>query len=373
MMNRFSLFGMSPTKHQQFTSTPIVRSDEDSIKASDLLKGQKLGLLVFACILVVCIIFQPKILIAASPNNPDIQNQFNQVLQGTVEQEFKVGLALGAGAAKGFAHIGVLKALEEAGVRVDMIAGSSMGAIIGGGYAAGLSVEELSNVALNSDWLDVLNLLDPVFPTRGFIDGKKIQRFLDNLYGRKNIEDLGLPFAATTADILNGDLYIMREGSLANAVRASSSIPIVFNPLANGELVLVDGGMIDPVPIDVVRSMGADYIIAVNVLAFPEGKHPEKSFEYLNANDLKNSKSRWRIPKANEAWYTAGKPNLAEIAHETVILSMALIAANQVELGQPDLLINVSTGLAAWNFLEAEIAISKGYDETQKKLELLKN
>ena len=83
---------------------------------------------------------------------------------------------------------------------------------------------------------------------------------------------------------------------------------------------------------------------------------------------MKNSRSTWRIPKANEAWYSAGKPNLAEIAHETVILSMALIAANQVKLAQPDLLINVSTGLTAWNFLEAEIAIQKGYSEALKEI-----
>jgi len=317
--------------------------------------------------------FFPHAVAAAPTNSPEIEKQFSLVIQGEAEQDFLVGLALGAGAAKGFAHIGVLRALEEAGVRVDMIAGSSMGAIIGGGYAAGLSVSDLSDVALNSDWLVVLNLLDPVFPTRGFIDGQKIKLFLDELYGGKSIEDLELPFAATTVDILKGDLYIINEGNLANAARASSSIPIVFNPLARGDLVLVDGGMIDPVPIDVVRSMGADYIIAVNVLAFPEGKNPEDSFLYLNGNDLENSKSKWRIPKRHEAWYTAGKPNLAEIAHETVILSMALIAANQVELGQPDLLINVSTGLAAWNFLEAEIAIQKGYEETIKALESMKH
>ena len=308
--------------------------------------------------------------ILASPlNTPDVEKKFKRVLKGEIKQDFTVGLALGAGAAKGFAHIGVLKALEEAGIRVDMIAGSSMGAIIGGGYASGLTIEELSDVALNSDWLDVLNLLDPVFPTRGFIDGQKIKIFLDELYKQKNIEDLNIPFSATTVDILKGDLYVINKGSLANAARASSSIQIIFNPLANGDRVLVDGGMIDPVPIDVARSMGADYIIAVNVLAFPEEKNKERAFTYLNGDDLENSKSTWRIPKAHEAWYTAGKPNLAEIAHETVILSMALIAANQVELAKPDMLVNISTGLSAWNFLEAEVAIDKGYEETLKVLE----
>lgn len=307
----------------------------------------------------------------ASENQSDskkIAEKFQRVLQGKAEQDFTVGLALGAGAAKGFAHIGVLDALEQAGVRIDMIAGSSMGSVIGGGYAAGLSVEALSEVALDSDWIDVLTLLDPVFPTRGFIDGQKIEEFLDNLFEHKNIEDLSMPFAATTVDILKGDLYIINSGNLAKAARASSSIPIVFNPQSIGEMVLVDGGMIDPVPIDVVRNMGADYIIAVNVLAFPEDTSTNGDFRYLDADLLTNSRSTWHFPKANEAWYTAGQPNMAEIAHETVILSMALIAANQVELAKPDLLINVNTGLTAWNFLEAEIAIQKGYEKAIEAL-----
>lgn len=308
----------------------------------------------------------------ATPERDEYAEKFKLVLQGKIEQDFTVGLALGAGAAKGFAHIGVLEALEEAGIRVDMIAGSSMGAIVGGGYASGLSVEALSDVALNSDWLDVLNLIDPIFPTRGFIDGQKIHRFLDELYDHKNIEDLNIPFAATTVDILKGDLFVLNKGNLANAARASSSIPIIFNPLAQDDKVLVDGGMIDPVPVDVVRSMGADYIIAVNVLAFSDEDLGDQELKYMNADDLTNSRSTWRIPKANEAWYTAGKPNMAEIAHETIILSMALIAANQVQLSQPDLIVNVNTGLTAWNFLEAEIAIQKGYEVTHEKLELAK-
>ncbi|MCF7808746.1 MAG: patatin-like phospholipase family protein [Candidatus Marinimicrobia bacterium] len=306
--------------------------------------------------------------ISQQPNSTALEIKFSQVLRGEAEQDFTIGLALGAGAAKGFAHVGVLKALEEAGVRIDMIAGSSMGAIIGGGYASGLSPAELEEISLNSDWLDVLNLIDPIFPTRGFIDGQKIKEFLDEIYGGKNIEDLNIPFSATTVDILKSELYVINSGNLANAARASGSIPIVFNPLSEGDKVLVDGGMIDPVPIDVVRSMGADYIIAVNVLALPEKR--DDSFQYLSGNNLKISRSRWRIPNEGEAWYTAGQPNLAEIAHETVILSMALIAETQVELAKPDMTINVNTGLSAWNFLDAEIAIDKGYEDMKKSLNI---
>lgn len=310
---------------------------------------------------------------AQSLNSESMENRFHKVLNGAAKQDFSIGLALGAGAAKGFAHIGVLRALEEAGIRIDMIAGSSMGAIIGGGYAAGLSPADLATIALNSDWLDVLTLIDPVFPTQGFIDGEKIKNFLEQIYSSKSIEDLNIPFAATTVDILNGDLYVIREGSLANAARASASVPIIFNPLSSGGRVLVDGGMIDPVPVDVVRSMGADFVIAVNVLAFPDDQEELGTFKLLDGDSLENSRPRWRIPSAGEAWYTVGQPNLAEIAHETVLLSMSLIAANQVKLTNPELLINVSTGLSAWNFLEGEIAIEKGYTETMKTLEKLRD
>ncbi len=310
------------------------------------------------------------LLSGADQNSLDLDQKFRLVLEGKAEQDFSIGLALGAGAAKGFAHVGVLDALEKAGLRIDMIAGSSMGAIIGGGYASGMSVDSLANIALNTDWLVVLNLLDPVFPTRGFIDGQKIHSFLDNMYGHQNIEELAIPFSATTVDIMKGELFVLNKGNLANAARASSSIPIIFNPLATQGKVLVDGGMIDPVPVDVVRSMGAAYIIAVNVLAFPDDREDINSFSYMNADELKNSRSTWRFPKANEAWYEAGKPNMVEIAHETVILSMALIAANQVELAKPNMIINISTGLSAWNFLEAEIAIEKGYQETILNLEM---
>jgi len=303
----------------------------------------------------------------------DLEKKFQAVLRGEAEQDFKLGLALGAGAAKGFAHIGALRAIEEAGLRVDMIAGSSMGSLVGGGYAAGLSVDELSDVALNSNWVDVITLIDPVIPTRGFIDGQKIIEFLNDLYDNQKIENLQIPFAATTVDILEGKLYILNRGNLANAVRASASVPIVFNPMAQGNKVLVDGGMRDPVPINVVRSLGADYIIAVNVLALNEEEIDMTGFQYLDGDDIENSRSTWRIPRNGQPWYTAGTPNLAEIAHETVILSMALIAANQIQLQQPNMLVDVNTGLTAWNFLEAEIAIERGYEETRTILEQKRN
>jgi hypothetical protein len=123
----------------------------------------------------------------------------------------------------------------------------------------------------------------------------------------------------------------------------------------------------------VVRSLGAEYIIAVNVLAFSEEDQAQEGFNYIDGNDLEGSRSTWRIPRGNEPWYTAGKPNLAEIAHETVILSMSLIAASQLKLQEPDVLVDIHTGLTAWNFLEAEIAIQKGYLETKAALERKRN
>jgi|FLOH01.1.fsa_nt_gi NTE family protein len=296
------------------------------------------------------------------------RQHFISVLNGSQKQDFKLGLALGAGAAKGFAHIGVLRALEETGLRIDLIAGSSMGSVIGGGYASGLSVDSLESVAQNSQLGDIFLLIDPVLPLQGFIDGNKIQEFLNILFLEQNIEDLKIPFSATTVDILTGDLFVLNKGNLATAVRASSSIPIVFTPMSYENKVLVDGGMVDPVPVDVVRNMGAEFIIAVNVLTFPEGSFPGDSLHFLNANDLSLSKSKWKLPRPENAYWMVEAPSVKEIAHETVMLSMSLIASNQLKISEPDMVINVYTGLSAWNFLHAEIAITRGYDETKKVL-----
>lgn len=176
-------------------------------------------------------------------------------------RKVKIGLALGGGAARGFAHIGVLKVFEEAGIKIDYLAGTSMGALIGAVYACGTNIrmlEKLSWALKRRNWLDF------TFPRMGFISGKKIERIIYLLTRRSTFSDLKIPLAVVAVDLLSGKKVVIKEGIVASAVRASISIPGYFVPVTLDEMLLVDGGILDIIPGDVVRGMGADYVIAVD-------------------------------------------------------------------------------------------------------------
>ena len=177
----------------------------------------------------------------------------------------KIGLALGSGAARGLAHIGILKILTANQIFIDFIAGSSMGALIGALYASGLSIEQMEDIACNTDWKLTAKMFTPTLPWAGLVEGNRIREFIRALVGDKNINNLQIPFAAVTTDVQTGEEIVIENGSLIEAVRASISIPGVFTPVRHQNRFLVDGGVVNPVPADVARNMGADIVIAVNV------------------------------------------------------------------------------------------------------------
>jgi len=182
----------------------------------------------------------------------------------------KLGLALGSGGARGSAHVGVLRVLEENGIRPDVIAGASMGAEVGGAYAAGVSVEELEALWRTMHVGRVMRTLLPTIPWAGWSSGAEVVRFVRRLVGDVQIEDLPLPFAAVATDLSSGLPHPITKGSLATAIRASLSIPGLFTPVWLDGRLLVDGGVSNPVPVDVARSLGADVVIGVDVLVRPE-------------------------------------------------------------------------------------------------------
>ncbi|MFJ5622224.1 patatin-like phospholipase family protein [Peribacillus loiseleuriae] len=177
-------------------------------------------------------------------------------------REPKIGLALGSGGARGFAHLGVIKVLKEAGISIDMIAGSSMGALVGSFYAAGSDVERLYRL---SKVFKRKYYLDFTVPKMGFVAGKKVKELIRVFTYNKRIEELDIPLAIVATDIKKGEKVVFQSGPIAEAVRASISIPGIFVPEKIGDRLLVDGGVIDRVPVSVVRSMGADLVIAVDV------------------------------------------------------------------------------------------------------------
>lgn len=196
-----------------------------------------------------------------------------------------IGLALGSGSARGWAHIGVIKALTEAGIHVDYVAGTSVGAVVGAVYASG-RIDSFKDVVLQLDWKKIAFFLDVVFPKSGLIDGNRIAEFIRSHVGEKNIEDLSLPFCAVSTDLATGNEVIIKDGDIIEAVRASISVPGVFTPVRKKGSILVDGGLVNPVPVSVVREMGADLVIAVDLNHDIIGKKGVKKASISNSDNM---------------------------------------------------------------------------------------
>ena len=173
-----------------------------------------------------------------------------------------IGLALGAGSARGLAHIGVLKALEEENIKVDYIAGTSAGAIIGGFYAVGLNLYRLERLATHIEWD---NLTDVTLPRRGLMAGDRMKEFFQLLTQQKDFSDLEIPFAVVATDVEKGENVVIDSGAVAEGLRASMSVPGVFVPYELNGRLLVDGAVLNRVPTAEVRNLGADIVIGVEV------------------------------------------------------------------------------------------------------------
>ncbi|MEA2104102.1 MAG: patatin-like phospholipase family protein [Candidatus Cloacimonadota bacterium] len=296
----------------------------------------------------------------------------------------KVGLVLGSGGAKGLSHIGVIKFLEEMNVKIDFITGSSIGALIGGAYASGLSINKIEDIALAIDLKTTAKLFSPGFGKSGLVTGSKVQEFLASTFGNKNIEDLKIPFVAIATDIITGKEIHLNKGYLAEAIRASISIPVVFQPVIWNNIVLVDGGLVNPVPINLGREMGADYIIAVNVLAsknkpsatidkkFDSKIDLEKPLEIIPVLQKKLEDliidHKWikTFIKHNE---TENLPGIKKIFNRSVQITQEKLVELSVELYEPDVLIEPEVeNINIFDFYKAEEIIKRGYKAAETVL-----
>jgi len=176
-----------------------------------------------------------------------------------------IGLALGGGGARGYAHIGVLKALREANIPVDIIAGTSMGAVVGAAYAAGSEVDELEFIATHVQWRQLLRLADPTMPRQGLIAGNRLEKYFNTLIMGKDFNQLEKTFIVVATDILSGDEVRINSGPVARALRASTALPGIFNPVKSEQRLLIDGTITTPVPVEVVVEAGAALVVAVDV------------------------------------------------------------------------------------------------------------
>jgi NTE family protein len=178
--------------------------------------------------------------------------------------EKKVGLALSGGGARGFAHVGVLKALVENEIPIDLIAGTSAGSFVGGAYAAGMSVDEIVEVGKKISWFGVAGFS---YSPKGFLSNAAMKGFIESNFPVSKFEDLRIPFTAVACDLERGEeVYLAESGDLTHAIRASCAIPGVFVPVTDDGRQLVDGGVVSPIPTRAVKKMGADVIIAVDLM-----------------------------------------------------------------------------------------------------------
>lgn len=182
----------------------------------------------------------------------------------------KLGIALGSGSARGWAHIGVIRALTEAGVEPDIVCGCSIGAFVGAAYVNG-DLDKLENWVTGLNWKDVLGLLDISF-NGGLIKGDKLVDFFSRRFVDHDFNALGKPFACVATDLENGREIWLREGSVAEAVRASIAMPGLFTPWLRDGRLLVDGGLVNPVPVSLCRALGADLVIAVDLSSERPGR-----------------------------------------------------------------------------------------------------
>ena len=181
----------------------------------------------------------------------------------------KLGLALGGGAARGFAHIGVIQVLEENGIQPDMVVGTSAGSLVAAFYASGKTGAQLQWLADSMDESQLTDWTVPFF-SRGMLRGEALGRYVNSQLNGAKIEDLKMPLGIVATDLQTGDGILFRRGDIATAVRASSAVPSVFEPVRIGNKDYVDGGLVSPVPVRSARQMGADIVIAVDISSRPE-------------------------------------------------------------------------------------------------------
>ncbi len=291
----------------------------------------------------------------------------------------RLGLALGAGGARGLAHVGVLRELESNGITVSAIAGTSSGALVGAMFAAG-QLEEFEQRVLALEWRDVLALFDPVWPRSGLMSGTRAIKRLAGSVGDWRIEDLPIPFAAVAVDLVTGDEVWIREGRVLDAVRASISLPGIMVPYRHGRRVLVDGALRNPVPVSALGALGVDRRVAVNL-------HQTPVREIISADE----RNRFRIPgptrladlvegglarlrrrRAPENGELEAGPNLFDVLTASMSVLEYELAQHRLARDPVDLVLEPDVhGIRAFEFHKAARAIRAGRASVTPHLETL--
>lgn len=287
-----------------------------------------------------------------------------------------IGLALGGGAARGWAHIGVIKALIENGFEPDIIAGTSIGAIAGGCYLSG-NLDDLQGFALDLTTRRILSMLDLKFGGSGLIAGSKLTKRLQHYLGNMQIEDLDRPFTAVATELGTGHEIWLSKGNLVNALRASYALPGIFEPVQLGNRTLFDGALVNPVPVSVCRAHGARIVIAVNLSSDIFGRGTVVYHSGSSEHDPERDERAPTWPYSPQAakhllrrslvGHRAGPPGITGVMTDAFNVMQDRISRSRLAGDPPDIMINPRLGaIGLFEFDKAEMAIQLGREATYK-------
>jgi len=308
-----------------------------------------------------------------------------------MKTEKKVGLVLGSGSSRGWAHIGAIEALTEEGIPIDYIAGCSIGSYVGAIYASG-NLESLKNFVLKMDGKKVFSYFDVVFPRSGFLNGtKKVKELFSMHTSAKTFADLNIPVKMVATNLDNGDKIVISTGGLIHALRATMSIPALFPPAKFKNLWLVDGGLVDPVPVGVARGMGADIVIAINLNSGLSSRRQDKEktdhtkrftshFSISSSELMKKLSENYRNIGINLKDKFSGifdtdtaAPHILESVSSSIGIMQERIARINLAVEPPDILIEPRLGdLKMMDFDQVEHAIEEGYTRMKNRIEDIK-
>lgn len=277
-----------------------------------------------------------------------------------------ISLVLGSGGARGYAHIGVIEILEKKGYKIKSISGSSMGALIGALYACG-KLEEFKTWVLGLDLFEVLKLIDFSFEKSGMIKGDKVFDVIATMIGDINIEDLPIPYTAVATDLVTQKEVWFQKGSLLDAVRASIAIPTIFTPKEIGNQILVDGGILNPLPTVPLLSGHSDLIIAVNLNGNKLSKKSVKK-EHKDKSTFEQKLSKF--VEENLFLKKEKTINYFTILSQTIEAAQNLITRYELAAHEPDLIIDIAKDICDfYDFDEAKELIAYGREAAEKKLD----
>lgn len=281
----------------------------------------------------------------------------------------KVGLALGSGSARGWAHIGVIRALREEGIVPDLICGASVGALVGAATATG-ELDKLESWARELGWKKVLSFFDMGF-NGGLIKGEKLIAFWAEHFIDRNFSDLAIPFACVATDLASGHEVWLREGSVADAVRASIALPGLFSPHVHEGRLLVDGGLVNPVPVSLCRALGAEVVIAVDLSGDMIGRHLKPATEALDSFWRRRVGSLLGIDGDRAA--RLKQPSLMNVLASSINIMQVRIARSRLAGEPADVLVTPYLGQLGWlDYHRADEAIAEGREAVARALPALR-